>query len=152
MIKLLDHTNTAISENIWKVWQTSYAVEAAILKATNFPPLKRTIENFTLSKTNFLGFWEESELVAVTEIKDEEDFVHVQSLVVHPSHFRKGIAQKLLDHVFMHFPSPLFMVETGAANEPGISLYEKNGFVEVKQWDTENAIRKIRLEKTINIK
>jgi ribosomal protein S18 acetylase RimI-like enzyme len=147
MIKALDNTSTTISKQIWEVWQASYAVEAALLKATNFPPLKRSVENFTSSETYFFGFWAKSELVAVTEIKQEEELVHVQSLVVHPSHFRKGIAQKLLDHIFQYFESPLFMVETGAANGPAIALYEKNDFVEVKRWDTEHGIRKVRFER-----
>ena len=42
------------------------------------------------------------------------------------------------------------MVETGVENEPAILLYKKFGFKEVKQWDTDHGIRKIRLERNIN--
>ena len=39
------------------------------------------------------------------------------------------------------------MVETGFDNEPASLLYKSLGFKEVKQWDTEIGIRKIRFEK-----
>jgi predicted GNAT family N-acyltransferase len=40
----------------------------------------------------------------------------------------------------------LFVVETGLANEPASKLYRKFGFTEVKIWDTDHGIRKIKFE------
>jgi ribosomal protein S18 acetylase RimI-like enzyme len=37
-------------------------------------------------------------------------------------------------------------VETGLDNKPAIALYESFGFKEVKQYDTDHGIRKIRFE------
>lgn len=147
MIKQLVNSEVSIASKIWTVWQASYAVEAALIQATNFPPLKRSIEDFTTSNTKFFGFWEDSELAAVIEVKVEKDYVHIQSLVVHPSHFRKGIAQKLLDFTFSTLETRTYTVETGLANTPASALYLKNGFIEVKQWDTDHGIRKIGFEK-----
>ena len=147
MIEKLDQLDASVCEKIWQVWQASYAVEAELLNAVNFPPLKRTQEDFHNSNTLFLGFWNDGQLAAATELKKEVDFLHIQSLVVDPSYFRKGVAQQLLDYTFKHFPNECYMVETGVANHPAIALYLKNDFQEVKQWDTNHGIRKVRFEK-----
>jgi ribosomal protein S18 acetylase RimI-like enzyme len=49
--------------------------------------------------------------------------------------------------VFDEFDAELFVVETGVDNGPAIELYEKLGFQEVGQWDTEIGIRKVKFEK-----
>jgi ribosomal protein S18 acetylase RimI-like enzyme len=56
----------------------------------------------------------------------------------------------LIAFVFNEFDSNLFVVETGLENEPAIELYKKFGFEEVKQWDTDHGIRKIRFELRMN--
>lgn len=147
MIKELDNSIDAVSREIREVFQASYAVEAKLLQAVDFPPLKRTISDFLKSTSQFFGYWKDFELVAVLEVKGETVATHIQSLVVHPSYFRLGIAQKMLSYIFSNFDSPMFTVETGIDNDPAVSLYEKNGFVEVRQWETEHGIRKVRFTK-----
>ena len=56
MIKKLDHTNLAIATKMRVVFQESYAVEAALLNATNFPPLQRPLESYIKSNTTFFGY------------------------------------------------------------------------------------------------
>jgi len=50
------------------VFQASYAIEAAILGVTNFPPLNRAVKNFIKSKTSFYGYSYVEELAAVIEL------------------------------------------------------------------------------------
>ena len=88
-------------------------------------------------------------LAAVVEIDTNNNRILIRSLVVHPDFFRQGIAGKLLIFVFETFQSNLFVVETGLENGPATKLYEKFGFVEVHQWDTNHGIRKIKFEKRI---
>ena len=78
------------------------------------------------------------------------NILDINSLVVNPKFFRRGIARKLIEFVFNTFDSNLFVVETGLANGPATKLYKKFGFIEVKQWDTDHGIRKIKFEKRIN--
>lgn len=148
MIVKLNNSDKKIATEIRNVFQESYAIEAELLKAVNFPPLKRPLEQFTNTETVFYGFIVNTKLVAVIEIKTTNAATHIQSLVVLPKHFKKGIASKLLDFVFKNYTSfTLFTVETGAANGPAKKLYLKKGFTEIKEWDTEIGIRKVRFEK-----
>lgn len=147
MISQLDHINKNIADNIRELFQESYAVEAKILKAIDFPPLKRPVEDYINSSNSFFGYIIDNNLAGIVEIKEDTLFVHIQSLVVKPDYFRRGIAQQLLDFTFNKYVTPKFMVETGIDNLPAVNLYLKNGFIELKQWDTDHGVRKVRFEK-----
>ncbi len=149
MIQKLNHIDVIIARKIRSVFQVSYAVEADLLNAVDFPPLRRSLANFIKSDTEFYGYFQNKELAAVTEIKSENTRTHIQSLVVDPYYFRQGIGQKLVAFIFKTYNTPTFSVETGLANLPAISLYKKFGFTETKQWDTNHGVRKIRFEKEI---
>ena len=88
MIEKLNHTDFEIAQKIYSVFQVSYAVEADLLKAMNFPPLKRGLANFIKSTTDFYGYFYENELAAVIEIECKNHNTHIQSLVVDPFYFR----------------------------------------------------------------
>jgi len=146
MIKKLNHKSQNVAQNIFQVFQKSYAVEAKILNAKDFPPLKRTVEQFLQAKTLFLGYLIDGYITAVIELDIHKNSIHIQSLVVHPNYFKQGIAIQLLHYIFDNHQSECFTVETGADNVPAINLYKKVGFKEVDQYDTDHGIRKIRLK------
>lgn len=147
MIKKLDHTNVAIAKQIRAVFQVSYVVEAELLQAEDFPPLKRTVEEFIEADTLFYGFQLKDKLAAVMEIRTFPNNTLIQSLAVDPKFFRRGIGGKMVQFALDNFPSKIFNVETGAANDPAVKLYEKFGFRIIKEYLTENEIRKVRFEK-----
>jgi len=150
MIEKLNNKNPEVSNKIQVVFQASYAVEAKLLNAIDFPPLKRPLESYVESNNDFIGYLLNGELAAVIEIDQDEKSTHIQSLVVHPKFFRQGIARKLMEFIFNYYSTKIFMVETGLENEPASLLYKKLGFKEIKQWDTTFGIRKIRFERRIN--
>ncbi len=149
MIEKLQNSALEISNQIHSVFQLSYAVEAKLLDATDFPPLKRSLESYQKSDNMFFGYLENSELAGIIEIEFNTKCTDINSLVVNPKFFRRGIARKLIEFVFNTFDSNLFVVETGLANGPATKLYKKFGFIEVKQWDTDHGVRKIKFEKRI---
>tara|TARA_B100000809_G_scaffold73939_1_gene71704 strand:+ start:4732 stop:5214 length:483 start_codon:yes stop_codon:yes gene_type:complete len=149
MIEKLQNSDLEISKKIRSVFQVSYKVEAKLLNATNFPPLKRPIEDYVKSNTVFFGYLKNEELAGVIEIDHTNNNTLIRSLVVNPLFFRQGIAKKLMEFVLATFDSSLFIVETGLENGPASKLYKKFGFVEVKQWDTDHGVRKIKFEKRI---
>jgi len=150
LIERLNNTDLEISKKIHSVFQVSYKVEAKLLNATNFPPLKRSLENYVKSNTAFYGYLKNEVLAGVIEVDHKDNSTHINSLVVKPNFFRQGIAKKLMEFVFNTFGSKPFIVETGVHNEPATELYKKLGFKEVKQWETDFGIRKIQFERRIN--
>lgn len=147
MIEKLQNNRIEVSEQIHSVFQLSYAVEATILEATDFPPLKRPVASYRKNETMFFGFFVKDELAGIIEVENKASCTDIHSLVVHPLFFRRGIARQLLEFVFNSFDSSLFIVETGANNKPATQLYIKLGFKEVKQWDTDFGIRKVLFER-----
>lgn len=146
MIQKLQNNDVETAKKIFYVFQVSYAIEAKLLKAIDFPPLKRTLENYVISTTSFFGYFKNQDLAGVIEISSKTKFTHINSLVVDPKFFRQGIARKLMEFVFDTYDSSLFTVETGLENIPATALYKSFGFKEVKQYDTDHGVRKIRFE------
>ncbi|WP_378184753.1 GNAT family N-acetyltransferase [Aquimarina sp. W85] len=147
MIKKIAQRDKTIAEQIYRVFQVSYTIEAKLLKANIFPPLQRSVANLQNSETLFYGFYKAKTIIAVIEILKDVDSTHVQSLVVDPLHFREGIGRQLMTNILNNYDTPMFTVETGVDNIPACNLYRSLGFFEVKQWDTSFGIRKIRFEK-----
>ena len=132
MIERLQNNNIVISNQIQSVFQLSYAIEAKLLNSTDFPPLKRPLESYLRSNNEFFGYFEKTELAGVVEIELTDKCIDINSLVVNPRYFRRGIARQLLEFIFNRFDSELFIVETGVNNKPATELYKKLGFKEVK--------------------
>ena len=150
MIIKLDNKKIKVSKEIHSIFQASYKIEATLLQATNFPPLERTIFELSVSRNSFYGHYLNKDLSAVIEIDNNSESTHIQSLAVHPRHFRKGIAKQLIQFILDYYRSKIFTVETGLRNKPAIELYTSFNFKESKQFDTNHGVRKIRLNKLIN--
>lgn len=151
LITKLEHKDKEVSKKIRSVFQVSYAVEAKLLGATDFPPLKRPLEDFLECENQFFGHIVNNQLQGVMEIDHTETRTLIRSLVVDPKFFRKGIASSFMEFVLNSFDASLFVVETGVDNGPASELYRKFGFVEVEQWDTDHGVRKVKFEKRIRI-
>jgi ribosomal protein S18 acetylase RimI-like enzyme len=147
MIIKIDNKRNAIAKEIRNIFQSSYAIEAEMLKAIDFPPLKRTISQFLNSNSEFYAYYLNQNIAGSIEIKNNQDLTHIQSLVVYPKYFRKGIGRKLVQFVLGTYKSIIFTVETGVDNYPAIKLYISLGFEEQNQWDTNHGIRKVKFKK-----
>ena len=150
MIERLQNSDKLVAEQMHTVFLSSYSIEAKLLNATDFPPLRRTIENYINSPTAFFGYLKEGELAGIIEIEHTPNFTDINSLVVSPEFFKQGIASALIQYALDTFSSPIFTVETGLENKPAIALYKKFGFKVVKQWDTSFGIEKIKFELVVN--
>jgi len=150
MIKKLNHKDKETATKIYLVFQASYKIEAELLqvKLDEFPPLKRKVGRFQDSTTNFYGFFKDSEIAAVIEIDFLNNTTDICSLVVHPLHFRQGIAKKLLDFAVKLYNSESVIVETGFANKPAITLYQNFGFVLQGKYMTLIGIEKVKFSLT----
>ncbi len=149
MIVKIDNKDKKIAKEIKDIFQASYTVEAKILKAIDFPPLKRTILQFLASNNAFYAYYLKQNIAGVIEIERNKDLTHIQSLVVYPKYFRKGIGRKLVQSILETYKPHIFTVETGRENHPAIKLYESLGFKKKYDFDTNHGVIKIRLEKRI---
>jgi len=149
MIIKINNKENKIAEEIRAIFQVSYTIEAGILNAVYFPPLKRTVSQFLNSNSEFYAYYLIKNIAGVIEIENHEDLTHIQSLVVYPKYFRNGIGSKLVQFILDTYKSKIFTVETGIDNHPAIKLYKSCGFQEQKQWDTNHGVRKVRFEKII---
>ena len=103
MIKRLQNNALEIANEIYTVFQLSYTVEAKLINANDFPPLNRPIEHYQKSSTIFFGYYVDTDLAGIIEIKSNNECTAICSLVVLPRFFRRGIAKSLLDYVFKDF-------------------------------------------------
>lgn len=132
MIKDIDITNKLIAEDVLKIQIPSYQIEAEIIGYSDIPPLKDTIPALMNCGETFFGYYIDEELCGVLSLKADLDEIDIHRLMVHPKHFRKGIAKKLLNHIESNAEgTKTLIVSTGSKNMPAIHFYEKFGFVKI---------------------
>ena len=147
MIVKIDNKRNEIAVEIRRIFQASYVIEAKMLKAIDFPPLKRTISQFIDSNSEFYAYYIKHNIAGLIEISSNKSITHIQSLVVYPKYFRQGIGKALVMFVLDTYASSGFTVETGIDNRPAIKLYVSLGFEEQDQWDTNHGVRKVRFKR-----
>ncbi|MFO1444150.1 GNAT family N-acetyltransferase [Bacillus sp. Bva_UNVM-123] len=133
MIKIIDISLKDIARDVLNIQIPSYKVEAEIIGTDEIPPLKDTVETLQVCKETFFGYYEDKELCGAISLKIEDNVVDIHRLIVHPTHFRKGVAQKLLNYVSSNFESEKIIVATGSKNMPAVRFYEKNGFKKIRE-------------------
>lgn len=122
-----------VAEELVSLQLLAYKIEAELINFYEIPPLTDTIEKIQQSGETFYGYYLNEKLSGVISIKVENDVVDIHRLMVHPTHFRKGIAQQLLDLVESICDERIktLFVATGSKNTPALFFYEKNGFLNV---------------------
>ena len=130
LIKKIDITVPKIAEEVLSVQLASYKVEAELIDFYDIPPLKDTVSTLQRCGETFYGCYVDGELCGVISIKVGEGLIDIHRLMVHPKHFRKGIARRLLEFVESNGDGDeTLIVSTGSKNAPAIYFYEKSGFV-----------------------
>lgn len=130
MIKKIDITNPKVSKEVLNIQISSYKVEAEIIDYFDIPPLKDTVQSLQQCGETFFGYYLNKEICGVISLKAVGEIIDVHRLMVHPSHFRKGIAQKLLNFIEVQMKDfKVIAVSTGTKNTPAVTFYLKNGFI-----------------------
>ncbi|MFH5779308.1 GNAT family N-acetyltransferase [Heyndrickxia oleronia] len=150
MIIKLENKHRDIAQKILKVQIPSYRVEADIIGYSDIPPLKDTVEHIQKCQETFYGYIIEEELCGVISFKVNNGVVDIHRLIVHPNHFRKGIAQHLLDHILRSKDYVAMKVSTGSKNTPAVQLYYKNGFQKIEEIVVDESLSISCFEKQLN--
>jgi ribosomal protein S18 acetylase RimI-like enzyme len=129
MIKKIDLQNRTLAVELFALQRASYLVEAKLINYFEIPPLKESIDELRNCEETFLGYFDGNELAGAVSFTLDGGEVTICRMVVHPDHFRKGIAQILLTEVEnINRRISVFKVSTGRENLPAKNLYVKNGF------------------------
>lgn len=149
MIKKFDIRNTKNAKDLLTIQIPSYKVEAEIIGYDDIPPLKDTVNTLKQCGETFFGYYIKEELCAAISVKVIDNEVDIHRLIVHPDHFRKGIAQKLLTFIEGQFDTMKITVATGSKNSPAVTLYMKNGFRITKEVQVNQYLSLTYFEKKI---
>jgi ribosomal protein S18 acetylase RimI-like enzyme len=129
MIIPIDHRDPYIAAQIFDHQQASYAVERDLIGVAEFFPLQVTAEMIRREPDTFLGWWDGDRLAGVASFTATAEEIDIGRMVVHPAHFRRGIASALLRAVEERAtPGQRLTVSTAEKNEPAVRLYQRHGF------------------------
>ena len=135
-IEVVDHRNLLIACQLHAVQMEAYAQEKGLLGALYFPPLDRTVEDVRSTDEVFLAVFVGERVVgSVSVCQDPEGLgMTIASLVVAPQFQRIGIGAALMASVLGSHGSGSITVQTGAKNVPALTLYAREGFIEIRRW------------------
>ncbi len=127
----VNHREAAVAAGIHTILRLAYDQEAALLNTDRSKGIEESATEIQAGNQYFLGAFDGDNLVGVLCIApdDEPDQLSIDTLVVNPSHQRRGIADLLLAEALHRAQGMALSVCTGAANVPALHLYEKSGFV-----------------------
>lgn len=134
MIIKLDITEPSMAAEIYDLQKNAYEVEANIIGYLDLPPLKETVQDLQQCGELFLGYVLEGKVLGAISYKTSTDLLDIHRLMVHPLHFRKGIAHALLVHLEECEAAICeWIVSTGTGNTPAINFYKRNGFQAINE-------------------
>ncbi|MGG1637738.1 GNAT family N-acetyltransferase [Paenibacillus sp. FSL K6-3182] len=151
MIIKIDITDAAIAEEVLRIQLPSYRVEAELIDFYEIPPLKDTIDTLCNCGETFYGYYINNELCGAIAIMIENNIIDIHRLIIHPNHFRKGIAKQLLQHIeSVGVSGSVIVVSTGSKNAPAVNLYKQSGYVETGVIKVEERLSLTSFQKTLN--
>lgn len=147
MIREIDIKDRKAAVQVLSVQLPAYKIEAEIIGCPDLPPLKDTADDLRITGETFLGYFIGEKLYGVISFKEENNVLDIHRLIVHPEHFRKGIAQKLLNFIELRPMNEKMIVTTGSKNTPAVTFYLKNGFKELKKMEINESLTITAFEK-----
>ncbi len=127
VVERLQQQDPSVAKEIHAVQMAAYAQEAELIGAKDFPPLNTTLDDILQSDEHFFGITDEGALLAVISLCE----MNICSLVVLPSHQRKGLASCLLR--FAIEQGAELTVMTAVKNTPALALYALFGFADYQR-------------------
>ena len=138
MIKKLNLENIEVIKEILDLQLASYRVEADIIGFDGIPPLKDTVCTLKESKEEFYGYFIEEVLAGIISYKIKNSILDIHRVAVHPSFFRRSIAEQLISFVEENNKNiAKIIVGTGRENKPAVSLYLKKGYHKTEDMEVE---------------
>ena len=132
----IDITDRETAQAVLQLQRLAYRVEAELIGSDGIPPLSETLEELRTCGEEFLGALVEGQLVGAISWRFGADTIDIHRLVVHPAHFRRGIATALVRGTLESEPTAKrAIVQTGAQNAPAAALYQREGFEQIEEFE-----------------
>mgnify|MGYP000848840869 CR=1 FL=1 len=150
MMRRLDLQDKETAEKVLELQAASYKIEAQIIDFYDIPPLKDTIDSLRKSGEIFYGYFEDEALAGIISYKVIGNTLDIHRVAVHPSFFRMGIAQKMVNFIEgAEAGINKVVVCTGKENKPAVNLYLKNGYKKTEDIEIGRNIYLTAFEKII---
>jgi ribosomal protein S18 acetylase RimI-like enzyme len=147
----LDLSDESTAGDVLRLQRDAYRVEAHLIGSDEIPPLRETLADLQSCGETFLGGRIDGTLVGAISWRVEDDTIDLHRLVVDPAHFRKGIATTLLRGALDANPfARRAIVQTGASNEPALSFYRREGFVQTDELEPAPGLRVARFTRLLD--
>lgn len=141
-IQIINIEDSLSAAAVLDLQRASYKKEAELIGSDEIPPLKESFEQLKACGEKFLGYYERGELTGAISYKRIGKQIDIHRVMVHPEHFRKGIARSLIEDLGKQEEEASEMiVSTGAANLPAVQLYQKLGFMCAGETIVANGLR-----------
>jgi ribosomal protein S18 acetylase RimI-like enzyme len=129
----LDITNRETAQAVLQLQRLAYRLEAELIGSDGIPPLWETLEELRTCVEEFLGVLVKGHLVGAISWRFSADTIDIHRLVVHPAHFRRGVATALVRAALDEPTAKRAIVQTGAQNAPAAALYLREGFEQIEE-------------------
>ncbi|MGD8191921.1 GNAT family N-acetyltransferase [Brevibacillus ginsengisoli] len=150
MIKRLLVEEQETAKRIWELQIPSYEVEANLINFFEIPPLRETVEDLQKCGEIFYGLWMDDELAGAISYKREENTLDIHRMMVHPRHFRKGVASRLVEYVEqIEEGIEEILVSTGSKNTPAVNLYKRYGFEPIGELEIAPGVKLMNFRKRL---
>jgi len=150
MIKRLNLKDIETVKRIMDLQRDSYKIEAQLIGFYEIPALKETIESLQQCDEIFYGYYINDVLAGIISFKIIDDVLDIHRVAIHPSFFRMGIADKLINFIEgLDSNISRIVVCTGKDNLPAVNLYLKNGYKKKKDIEIKNGIYITEFEKIL---
>lgn len=147
MIKLLDHKELIIAEEIVRLQKASYIIEAELISFMQIPPLLESTEDIINSDEVYYGYYVENKLAGMISYVLENAELDICKVAVHPDFFKRGIATELLKHIEQTPDIKRITVSTGLKNDPAVKLYISQGFAKIAEIEVVEGLWIAKFEK-----
>jgi ribosomal protein S18 acetylase RimI-like enzyme len=137
----LDLRDPAVLDAVLTLQHAAYQAEARLIGSQNIPPLTESRAELAADGLRYLGLQSGGRLLAAIAISDSPEEVDIHKLMVDPPAHRRGFGRRLLTAVLEHAgPSRRVIVQTAAANQPAVALYESHGFLIIRRWNAPDGL------------
>ncbi len=150
VISPVDIRQPDIAHQIHTLQRASYTIESQRIGYPDLPPLRETVADLQRSEEQFLTFQETGQIVGAVSYLQVDNTLEICRMVVSPTHFRRGIAGKLLEAVETIAPDiRQITVSTAEKNLPAVTLYEKHGYHVAQRTTLNDGLVLVELHKQV---